>query len=130
MFRTRMAQQDTVAALPGSDRLRPTGRDGTGSPAMNFPAMTGWSRGLAALLIAAAATAALAQDENKQAPKQKTEQKAKSKGVPYVDLGQVTDKGALRLLPPDSVTHHSIETASGPIRYTATAGTLPLYDTS
>ena len=88
------------------------------------------TRGLAALLIAASATAAIAQSEDKPAPKQKTEQKAQSKGVPFVDLGKVADKGALRLLPPDSVTHHTIETAGGPIRYTATAGTLPLYDTS
>ncbi len=32
--------------------------------------------------------------------------------------------GILRLLPPDSVTEHSIDTANGKLAYTATAGTL------
>lgn len=37
--------------------------------------------------------------------------------------------GVLRLLPPDAVTHHSITLANGStLAYTATAGTLPLYD--
>jgi carboxypeptidase C (cathepsin A) len=97
---------------------------------MNFPAMTGFIRGLAVLLIAASATVAIAQTEDKPAPKGKTEQKAQSKGVPHPDRAKVPDPGALRLLPPDSVTHHTLETGGGPIRYTATAGTLPLYDTS
>jgi carboxypeptidase C (cathepsin A) len=39
-------------------------------------------------------------------------------------------KGVLRLLPPDSVTEHSIDTAHGKLTYTATAGTLPFYDQS
>ena len=50
--------------------------------------------------------------------------------VPFVELGQVVDKGALRLLPPRSVTRHEIATDSGPIGYTATAGTLALHDQS
>ena len=36
----------------------------------------------------------------------------------------------LRLLPADAVTDHSIDTPSGKIAYTATAGTLPFYDQS
>jgi len=36
----------------------------------------------------------------------------------------------LRLLPPDAVTEHTIETVSGRLAYTATAGTLPFYDQS
>src|SRR5262245_24295377 len=36
--------------------------------------------------------------------------------------------GVLRLLPSDSVTDKSVATASGPIAYTATAGTLMLHD--
>ena len=39
-------------------------------------------------------------------------------------------QGLLRLLPADSVTEHSIDTAAGKLRYTATAGTLPFYDQS
>lgn len=45
---------------------------------------------------------------------------AESKGGP----------GVLNLLPPDSVTEHSIDIDSGKLEYTATAGTLPLYDQS
>ena len=40
------------------------------------------------------------------------------------------DKGVLRLLPADSVTEHAIDTAEGKLAYTATAGTLPLYNGS
>ena len=39
-------------------------------------------------------------------------------------------KGVLRLLPADAVTEHSIDTPSGKLAYTATAGTLPFYDQS
>jgi carboxypeptidase C (cathepsin A) len=39
-------------------------------------------------------------------------------------------KGVLRLLPPDAVTEHSIDTPRGKLAYTATAGTLPFYDQS
>ena len=38
--------------------------------------------------------------------------------------------GVLHLLPSEAVTEHSIDTASGKLDYTATAGTLPLYDQS
>jgi len=37
-------------------------------------------------------------------------------------------KGVLRLLPEDSVTEHSIDTAAGKLAYTATAGTLRFFD--
>jgi carboxypeptidase C (cathepsin A) len=39
-------------------------------------------------------------------------------------------KGVLRLLPADSVTERSIDTAQGKLAYTATAGTLAFYDQS
>ena len=39
-------------------------------------------------------------------------------------------KGVLRLLPADAVTEHSIDTPSGNLAYTATAGTLAFYDQS
>jgi len=41
-----------------------------------------------------------------------------------------TGGGILRLLPADSVTEHSVDTAHGKLAYTATAGTLPFYDQS
>ncbi len=40
------------------------------------------------------------------------------------------NKGVLRLLPADSVTEHTIQTPEGKLSYTATAGTLPLYNQS
>src|SRR3954469_4895996 len=43
---------------------------------------------------------------------------------------QQQPKGMLRLLPQDSVTEHSIDTATGKLAYTATAGTLAFYDQS
>jgi carboxypeptidase C (cathepsin A) len=102
---------------------------------MNFPAMPGLTRALAALLLAAAAVvmpqadrahSQEAQQPAQQQPKQTTEQPA----APSAEPGQVADKGVLRLLPPTSVTRHDIVTDSGPISYTATAGTLSLYDQS
>ena len=38
--------------------------------------------------------------------------------------------GVLALLPADSVTEHSIDTPSGKLAYTATAGTFSLFDQS
>src|SRR6187402_940616 len=95
-------------------------------PAMYFPGMPRPARALAALLLAALAIAMPRTDaaHGQEAAQPHT-------AVPFVDLGQVVDKGGvLRLLPPRSVTHHEIATDSGPIGYTATAGTLALHDQS
>jgi carboxypeptidase C (cathepsin A) len=46
------------------------------------------------------------------------------------DKGEQSAKGILRLLPADSVTEHTIDTAQGRLAYTATAGTLAFYDQS
>ncbi len=46
------------------------------------------------------------------------------------NISRLGDKGVLRLLPADSVTEHSIDTPEGKLTYTATAGTLPLYNGS
>jgi carboxypeptidase C (cathepsin A) len=43
---------------------------------------------------------------------------------------QPAGRGVLRLLPADSVTDHTIDTPKGKLSYTATAGTLALYDQS
>src|SRR6185437_6585190 len=45
-------------------------------------------------------------------------------------LAQPAGQGLLRLLPGNSVTEHTLDTAGGPLAYTATAGTLPFYDPS
>ncbi|MPZ41735.1 MAG: carboxypeptidase [Rhizobiales bacterium] len=96
---------------------------------MTAPAIPGLTRALAALLLAAAMVA-LPQAERgalAQKAQQEAQQKAKQKAEPGHQVG---DKGALRLLPPSSVTHHDIVTDSGPMSYTATAGTLSLHDQS
>ncbi len=43
---------------------------------------------------------------------------------------QPSGKGILRLLPADSVTQHTVDTAHGKLAYTATAGTLAFYGES
>ena len=98
---------------------------------MTLPAMSGLTRALAALLIAATATLASARGERAYS-QEATQQPTQSgpQAIPFIELGQVADKGALRLLPPKSVTRHSVTTDSGPIGYTATTGTLSLHDAS
>jgi carboxypeptidase C (cathepsin A) len=89
---------------------------------MMYPALTRLSRGLLALLIAATATIAVAQERPRrqgQPPDQQQQQQNTSPG-----------QSVLRLLPPDSVTQHAIDTPAGKLDYTATAGTLSLFDQS
>src|SRR5581483_10318870 len=91
---------------------------------MKFPAPTTFSRLAMALLVAGAATVAIAQENPHRGqgePKQ-SEQPRRQNGP--------SGSGVLRLLPPDSVTRHAIDTTSGRLDYTATAGTLSLYDQS
>ncbi len=79
-------------------------------------------------MLVAAATPALAQDhpghggEASRAPAQGD---APRQGGP----GQ-NGPGVLSLLPGDAVTEHSIDTPSGKLAYTATAGTFSLFDQS
>jgi carboxypeptidase C (cathepsin A) len=89
---------------------------------MHCPVVPGLTRTLALLL--AVATLATAQTERARS------QEKQYPAIPFVELGQVADKGALRLLPPASVKRHMVATDSGPIPYTATAGTLALHDQS
>src|SRR5215470_16333531 len=81
---------------------------------MTAPLLTSLNRSLLALLIALSATAALAQERQRQAAPEQRQ----------------TEQSVLRLLPPDAVSEHTIETATGKLDYTATAGTLSLLDQS
>jgi carboxypeptidase C (cathepsin A) len=82
-------------------------------------ASSGLRIALALALCGALAGAAAAQDK----PAQKVQSKpAEAQHQPA--------KGVLRLLPPDSATEHTINTAAGKLAYTATAGTLAFYDQS
>jgi len=75
---------------------------------------------LLAGLIAASPGAASAQDAAKETAKSAASQSER----------RDNSTGILKLLPPDSITQHSIATPQGKIDYTATAGTLPFYDQS
>src|SRR5262249_48491987 len=88
-----------------------------GYPAMTLPAVGKLTRSLLALLMFVAATTAVAQE------------RARRQGPP-AEQQQAAGEGVLRLLPPDSTTQHTIDLPSGKLSYTATAGTLSLFDQS
>jgi carboxypeptidase C (cathepsin A) len=102
-------------------------------PAPSFPvSLPRCWRLILVLLVAGTATFATAQglsaQEQQQRPRgqqaQRTEQQA-----PEQRQGQSRDS-VLRLLPADSVTEHNVDIPGGKLAYTATAGTLSLYDQS
>jgi carboxypeptidase C (cathepsin A) len=97
-------------------------------PAMHLPAQPAPARALTAILLAAAVTLTIAWQAPSHA--QQPAKPAEHSAVPFIELDRVFDKGALRLLPRPAVTRHRIETDSGPLDYTATAGTLALHDQS
>src|SRR5262245_32287167 len=91
--------------------------------AMTASRLTTLNRNLLALLIAVALTAPAAFAQNRpqrqaQAPGEQQQQQA------------TPGQSVLRLLPADAVSQHTIETAWGKVDYTATAGTLSLFDQS
>src|SRR6266568_4164017 len=81
-------------------------------------------RNLLALLIAFAigTGAAFAQG--------RPQRQAQGPGETPQQQQQAPGQSVLRLLPPDAVTQHSVETAWGKVDYSATAGTLSLIDQS
>jgi len=99
-------------------------------PTLTSTAAAKSSRILLALLLAGVTTLAAAQErprgggpppsaEHPQGDQRQNDQRQAPAGP-----------GVLRLLPPDAVTQHTIAIAGGKLDYTATAGTLPLYDQS
>jgi carboxypeptidase C (cathepsin A) len=78
---------------------------------------------LLALLLAGAATVTVAQERPRRPPAQQGEQR------PPEQQNQ-SRESVLRLLPSDAVTEHSIDIPGGKLAYTATAGTLTLFDQS
>jgi carboxypeptidase C (cathepsin A) len=86
---------------------------------------------VALFLVAAAATAARAQDHpgrgnGEHSNRQENHQDDGQQGGHQDQNGP----GVLSLLPADSVTEHSIDLPSGKLDYTATAGTFSLFDQS
>jgi carboxypeptidase C (cathepsin A) len=86
---------------------------------MRFPNIIKLSRLLLALLLAGATTVALAQERPRRAQAPQTEQRQAA-----------PQDGVLRLLPADAVTEHSADVGGNKLAYTATAGTLSLFDQS
>ena len=86
---------------------------------MPFPNITKLARLLLALLLAGATTVALAQERPRRAQAPQTEQRQAA-----------PQDGVLRLLPADAVTEHSADIGGNKLAYTATAGTLSLFDQS
>jgi carboxypeptidase C (cathepsin A) len=92
-----------------------------------------------ALVLPATVSAQQRQGRTGSNPPQRQEQQQQQRQEPQreepkqqqTEQRRETPSGVLRLLPADSVTDHSIELASGKtLAYTATAGTLALYDQS
>jgi len=83
------------------------------------------TRALLALLVAGAATIASAQESRQ--PAQHGEQRASE---PRQGEQRQADarESVLRLLPADSVTEHAVAIPGGTLTYTATAGTLSLFE--
>ncbi|HUI12207.1 MAG TPA: carboxypeptidase [Xanthobacteraceae bacterium] len=84
-------------------------------------------RPLIALMLAAAATTALAQEHPPRGGGARSDRQGESQHASQQSSG---GPGVLALLPTDSVTEHSIDTKSGKLAYTVTAGTFPLFDQS
>jgi carboxypeptidase C (cathepsin A) len=101
------------------------------TPAPFFLKATRSWRLLLALLIAGAATLASAQERPRRPqPAQQSEQRQGGEQAPAEQRAADARGGVLRLLPPDSVTEHSVDIPGGKLAYTATAGTLTLFDQS
>jgi carboxypeptidase C (cathepsin A) len=76
-----------------------------------------------ALVIASAPAFATAQERPRRERPAQTEQQQHGE-----QRQSETRESVLRLLPPDSVTQHEVDVAGGKLAYTATAGTLSLFD--
>ena len=86
---------------------------------------------LAAILLAAATSVALAQDHHDRSNHGSERPTGAQQSAPTPSLpGWDNGSGVLSLLPADAVTEHSIDLPSGKLAYTATAGTFQLFDTS
>jgi carboxypeptidase C (cathepsin A) len=92
-------------------------------------------RAVVAFMLVAAASAvmaqdAMAQDATAQARPGRGGAERPSRQEPRQDQSQPSGPGVLSLLPGDAVSAHSVDTPSGKLAYTATAGTFSLFDQS
>src|ERR1700688_3061751 len=91
-------------------------------------------RSFVALVLAAVATTAMAQDRPGRGEGERLNRPGEQQdGQPAParrEQNEQNGPGILALLPGDAVTEHSIDLPSGKLAYTATAGTFPLFDQS
>jgi carboxypeptidase C (cathepsin A) len=102
-------------------------------PIITASRLTTFNRSLLTLLIAVSlsATTAFAQGQGQGRPQRQAQAPADQQHQqPQQQQASPPGQSVLRLLPPDAVSEHSIETAWGKVDYTATAGTLSLFDQS
>src|SRR3974390_187623 len=86
---------------------------------------------IAVIILAIAAPASLAQEHRDADRNNAPEEARQHAGERREQNGHEQNApGVLALLPADSVTEHSIDLPSGKLAYTATAGTLSLFDQS
>ncbi|MGD0023828.1 MAG: peptidase S10, partial [Xanthobacteraceae bacterium] len=86
-------------------------------------------RTLAAVLLAALATAAVAQERpGRPGGERFNRQEQSQQGSP--GRQEPNGPGVLSLLPGDATSEHSIDLPGGKLAYTATAGTFSLFDQS
>ena len=81
---------------------------------------------LALAFLAAFTTVTLAQER----PAERSGSAGERAGRPAVGAERAQGSGLLALLPSDAVSERSLDTGKGRLDYTATAGTLSLYDQS
>src|SRR5262249_29344299 len=119
----------TISAMVRPSRGAPAGSMYSRDASMTTPEMTmsKLTRALLALLVAGAATLASAQEA--PPPTQHGGQRASE---PRQGEQRQADarESVLRLLPADSVTEHAVAIPGGTLTYSATAGTLSLFDQS
>src|ERR1700737_2256158 len=94
------------------------------TPAMVLPKLTR-SRLFLALLLATVTTVASAQERPRRQNAAQSEQLRPEQQRP-----SDARESVLRLLPADATTEHTVDIAGGKLAYTATAGTLSLFDQS
>jgi len=101
-----------------------------------MPRLSRFLTAAALCALALAAPAAFAEDEAGAPAQAETRADVKPDTKPDLNPGAKAGTaasehgGVLALLPPDSVTSHTLDTPTGPLAYTATAGTLDLYGQS
>jgi carboxypeptidase C (cathepsin A) len=96
---------------------------------MHLPNIRTSGRSLLLLLLLLASATTLAAQERPRRPQQQQQQQQIEQPRP-AEQHRPSSESVLRLIPADSVTEHSVMLPGGKLDYTATAGTIALFDRS